>query len=179
MFTLLSTGFALLFLVPVVFIGSCTASIAFVWGLLGYFVLQRVNGGGTPFQPRTKVGRTLNGLTGGRTHNLAGQSGSGSQQERIVVDCPLGEEVSTGREDHETYCRSPHRLIQKLSSGSSHSEGPGEKLHEGGAQIVPNGAQDIAQGAQSHPETHLTSYDPVMDKVFDWKTEFHHAGIAA
>ncbi|KAF1361972.1 hypothetical protein EJ07DRAFT_52460, partial [Lizonia empirigonia] len=64
--TLLATGFALLFVVPVVFIGSCTATIAFLWGLIGYLVLQRINGGETPVQPGTNVGDTLNELTGGR-----------------------------------------------------------------------------------------------------------------
>ncbi|KAJ4379314.1 hypothetical protein N0V86_005359 [Didymella sp. IMI 355093] len=54
-FTLFTTGFALLFVVPIVFIGSCTASLVFVWSLIGYLVLQRINGGETPIQPGTKL----------------------------------------------------------------------------------------------------------------------------
>ncbi|KAF3042181.1 hypothetical protein E8E12_008690 [Didymella heteroderae] len=95
-FTLFVTGFALLFVVPIVFIGSCTASIAFVWGLIVYLVLQRINGGETPVQPGTKVGDTLNVLTGGRLRNTVDRADSDSQQEQLAVDSSQDNKVSLG-----------------------------------------------------------------------------------
>ncbi|KAF2630462.1 hypothetical protein BU25DRAFT_489222 [Macroventuria anomochaeta] len=84
-FTLFTTGFALLFVVPVVFIGSCTASIAFLWGLIGYLVLQRINGGETSVQPGTKVSDTLNELTDERLRDLVDRADADAQQERLAA----------------------------------------------------------------------------------------------
>ncbi|KAH3984241.1 hypothetical protein HBI81_170870 [Parastagonospora nodorum] len=65
-YTGLAVGFALLFLVPTLFIASFAASCAFLWGLAVYLVLQRFNEGEAPGKPGTRVGDKLHGLTGGR-----------------------------------------------------------------------------------------------------------------
>ncbi|KAJ8113884.1 hypothetical protein OPT61_g4096 [Boeremia exigua] len=182
MLTLLTTGFVLLFVVPAVFIGSCTASIAFLWGLLGYLILQRLNGGETAVQPETRVGDTLNGLTGGRTRDLADRADPDPQQERMVVDQSRDEELSMGRKsgrgDNRTCSSSPRRRAHGQTNGSGHYGEAEEERQEGGTRSAHKRAQDIMQGAQLHPETRLATYNPTIDGVGDWKAEFQQ-GIKA
>ena len=183
-FTLFSTGFALLFVVPIVVIGSCTASIAFLWGLVGYLVLQRINGGEAPVQPGTKVGDTLNELTGGRLRDLVDRADSDSQQERLAVDpsqdqkVPLGSE--SGRGHHETRSGSPRRRHYGQSNGTGHSGEAGEEGEESGARSAEVAARNLRQGARNYPEgVNMSTYDPTSERVVDWKTEFQQEAITA
>lgn len=182
-FTLFITSLALLFVVPVVCIGSCTASIVFVWGFIGFLVLQRINGGETPVQPGTKVGDTLNGLTGGRLHGLADRSDAHTQQERLVVDLPRGKELSTeqrGHEAHNTRSRSPRRQYHGHADGFGHSGEAREEGREDGARSIRNGEGEVVMRARDHSEPHLTTYHTTGGtRVVDWKTEFQQGGITA
>ncbi|KAJ4988666.1 hypothetical protein SVAN01_05799 [Stagonosporopsis vannaccii] len=181
-FTLLVTGLALLFVVPVVCIGSCTASIVFLWGLIGFLILQRINGGEAPVQPGTKVGDTLNGLTGGRLRDLVDGSDAHPQQERLVVDPSGGKEMSMEQRRpgaHNTRSHSPRRRHHGHADRSSHSGEAGEESQEGRAQSVHTGTGYNIKGARDLSEPHVTSYDPAGEKVVDWKTEFQREGIAA
>ncbi|CAO2649662.1 Nn.00g070470.m01.CDS01 [Neocucurbitaria sp. VM-36] len=65
-FTFFVVGFALLFVVPTVFLASCSATFIFIWGFIGYVILRRLNEGEAPAKPGTRVGDKLHGLTGGR-----------------------------------------------------------------------------------------------------------------
>ncbi|KAF1850829.1 uncharacterized protein K460DRAFT_391238 [Cucurbitaria berberidis CBS 394.84] len=65
-FTFLLVGFALLFVVPTVFLASCSATFVFIWGFVGYIILRRLNEGEAPGKRGTRVGDKLQGLTGGR-----------------------------------------------------------------------------------------------------------------
>ncbi|KAF2999274.1 hypothetical protein E8E13_003766 [Curvularia kusanoi] len=85
LFTFFITGFALFFLIPSVVVGSCAASIFFFWGLVGYMILQRINGGETPVNPGTDIGDKLNKLTGGRLRDLVDQADSDTQQESMAL----------------------------------------------------------------------------------------------
>ncbi|KAF1933627.1 uncharacterized protein M421DRAFT_415974 [Didymella exigua CBS 183.55] len=175
-FTLFTTGFALLLVVPIVFIGSCTASIAFVWGLIGYIVLQRLNGGETPVQPGTKVGDSLNALTGGRLRDLVDRDGSDAQQEQLAIDSSQDKNVpleGQGRRgDHEARSGSSRRRYDRQSNGTCHGGEVGEESQEGGAR-------GTAIGTRDHPEAHITTYGPVDESVVDWKTQFQREGIVA
>jgi hypothetical protein len=184
-FTLFVTGFALLVVVPVAFIGSCTASVAFVWGLIGYLVLQQINGGETPAQPGTKVGDTLNVLTGGRLRDLVDRADSSPQQKELALDSSQDKKVSLGsqgqRGDHEARSGSPRRRHDKQSNETSHGGGFGKEGQEGGAPGATFGARDLGQGAGYPSEAsqpHITTYGPVDDSVVDWKTQFQHEGMA-
>lgn len=181
-FTLFTTGFALLFVVPIVFVGSCTASIAFVGGLIGYLVLQRINGGETPVKPGTKVGDTLNELTGGRLRDLVDRADSGSQQERLAVDSSQDKKVSLenqgGRGHHEARSGSPRRRHDGQSNGTGYGGEAGEEGQESGTRGTTFGARDLSQGARDYPEAHITTYGPVDESVVDWKTQFQREGIA-
>ncbi|KAI8940822.1 hypothetical protein NX059_002084 [Plenodomus lindquistii] len=66
-FTFVVVGFALIFVVPTVFIASCSATFIFIWGLVGYAVLRRLNGGEAPSKRGTRMGDKLYGLTEGKT----------------------------------------------------------------------------------------------------------------
>ncbi|KAF1837873.1 hypothetical protein BDW02DRAFT_565603 [Decorospora gaudefroyi] len=66
-FSFLVLGFALLFVVPTVFVASCSATFIFIWGFVGYVILRRLNEGEAPAKPGTRVGDKLKGLTGGRS----------------------------------------------------------------------------------------------------------------
>lgn len=182
-FTLLITSLALLVVVPVVCIGSCTASIVFVWGFIGFLVLQRINGGETPVQPGTKVGDTLNGLTGGRLRGLADRADAHTQQERLVVDLPRGKELSTeqrGHRAHNTRSRSPCRRYDGHADGFGHSREAREEGQENGARSNRNGTGDVIIRARDQSEPHLTTSDTTRgERVVDWKTEFQQGGITA
>ncbi|KAF2128333.1 hypothetical protein P153DRAFT_318023 [Dothidotthia symphoricarpi CBS 119687] len=66
LFTLFTVGFALLFVIPTLFVTSCTATFLFSWGLTGYYILQRFNEGETPVKRGTRVGDRFQDLTGGK-----------------------------------------------------------------------------------------------------------------
>jgi hypothetical protein len=182
-FTLFTTGFALLFVVPVVFIGSCTASIAFLWGLVGYLVLQRINGGETPVQPGAKVGDTLNELTGGRPRGLVDRANSDPQQERLAVDSSQDKKAPVwsegGRGDNKTRSGSPRRRLHGQTNGTGYGGEVGEKGEESGAQGTEVATGHLRQGTRDHPETHMSTYDPTAERVVDWKTEFQQEGMTA
>lgn len=103
-FTLFTTGLALIFVLPTVFVGSCTASVIFFWGLAGYLLLQRFNGGETPVKKGTAVGDKLNGLTGGRLH-LADGLDEIAHKKRVAVDSPPHGKAVHGHEVHDTHRR--------------------------------------------------------------------------
>ncbi|KAH8733214.1 hypothetical protein GQ44DRAFT_766268 [Phaeosphaeriaceae sp. PMI808] len=65
-YTLFAVGIALIFLIPTLFIASCAASCFFLWGLVVYMILRRLNEGEEPAKPGTRVGDKLHGLTGGK-----------------------------------------------------------------------------------------------------------------
>jgi len=179
-FTFFVTGFALLFVVPVVVIGSCTAGTFFFWGLVGYLILQRVNGGEPPVQPGTKVGDTLNKLTSGRLREQLDQADSDSLQESMAL-APSQDEtlhLDRGGRSNGTHRGSTHRRDYGQSNGLGHGRESGEAGHEGA-----RGAGSPTQNAQGTPqlssEVHLTTYDPTFAKVSDWKKEFQQGGITA
>ncbi|KAF3053361.1 hypothetical protein E8E11_011640 [Didymella keratinophila] len=184
-FTLFVTGFALLFVVPVAFIGSCTASVAFVWGLIGYLVLQQINGGETPVQPGTQVGDTLNVLTGGRLRDLVDRADSDPQQKELAVDSSQDKKVPLGgqghRGDREARSGPPRRRHDEQSNGTSHGGEFGKEGQEGGAPGATIGTRDLSQGARDPteaPEPHITTCGPVDESVVDWKAQFQREGIA-
>ncbi|RMZ73270.1 heterokaryon incompatibility [Pyrenophora seminiperda CCB06] len=74
--TFLVVGFALLFVIPTVFVASCSATFIFIWGFVGYLVLRRLNEGEAPAKPGTRVGDTLQALTGGRSAYWLGDEAS-------------------------------------------------------------------------------------------------------
>ena len=121
-FTFFVTGFALLFVAPVVVIGSCTAATLFFWGLVGYLILKRLNSGETPVQPGTKVGDTLNKLTSGRLREQLDQADSNSERESMAL-APSQDEtlhVDRGGKSNGTHRGSPHRRDDGQSSGPHH-----------------------------------------------------------
>jgi len=74
--TFLVVGFALLFVIPTVIVASCSATFIFIWGLVGYVILRRLNEGEAPAKPGTRVGDTLQALTGGRSAYWLGNEAS-------------------------------------------------------------------------------------------------------
>lgn len=181
-FTLFVSGFALLFVVPIVFIGSCTASVAFVWGLIGYLVLQQINGGETPVQPGTKVSNSLNALTDGRLRDLVDRADSDSQQKDLAVDSSQDKKASLGsqakRGHYEARSGSPRRR-QYAQTNEAGNDGEFEKEgQKGGASNATIGTRDLGQGARDPPEAHITTYGRVDESVVDWKTQFQREGIA-
>jgi hypothetical protein len=178
-FTFFVTGFALLFVVPVVVIGSCTAGTFFFWGLVGYLILQRVNGGEPPVQPGTKVGDTLNKLTSGRLREQLDQADSDSLQESMAL-APSQDEtlhLDRGGRSNGTHRGSTHRRDDGQSNGLGHGREGREAGHEDGRGA--GSPPQIAQATPQHSsEVYLTTYDPAFAKVADWKKEFQ-GGITA
>ncbi|KAJ4322174.1 hypothetical protein N0V94_002522 [Neodidymelliopsis sp. IMI 364377] len=168
-FTLFTTGFALLFVLPIVFIGSCTASTTFVWGFVGYLVLKRINGGETPVKSGTKVGDTMNKLTGGRLRSLVDDANADTKQERLALDSSPNKEIAFGRDhghtEHKTRIGSPHRRHHGQANGSGYS---GEVGQENSA----NGTRSTEAGMRDHPEIMTTGHGPAVVRIVDWKTEF-------
>jgi len=74
--TFVVIGFALLFVIPTIFVASCSATFIFIWGLVGYIILRRLNEGEAPAKPGTRVGDTLQALTGGRSAYWLGDEAS-------------------------------------------------------------------------------------------------------
>jgi hypothetical protein len=107
-FTLFTTGLVLIFVLPTVFIGSCTASFLFLWGLAGYLILQRLNGGEMPVKRGTTVGDKLNGLTGGRLHHLADGPDESSHEKRMAVDSTSHSKAVNGRAGRDDHRRAPN-----------------------------------------------------------------------
>ncbi|KAH6622341.1 hypothetical protein C7974DRAFT_398102 [Boeremia exigua] len=181
-FTLFTTGFALLFVVPVVFIGSCTATIVFLWCLAGYLLVQRLNGGETPVHTATTVSDTLNGLTSGRLHDLADRGDSDLPQECLAVDSSSDEKVSMGREsgrrDRETRSSPPRRRHHGHTNGSGHSRDVVGDGQEGGAQHTELGLRDNTHAARDCSDAYLVSYEPRVRSQADWKAEFQQTGMS-
>lgn len=78
-FTFFIIGFALLFVVPTVFIASCSATFIFVWGVLGYAILRRLNGGEAPDKHDSRIADKLRGLKGGRPSDSTGGENNDSK----------------------------------------------------------------------------------------------------
>lgn len=179
-FTFFVTGFALLFVVPAVVIGSCTAGTFFFWGLVGYLIIQRINGGETPVQSGTKVGDTLNKLTSERLREQFDQADSNSQQESMALAPSQDETLRMGHggRSNGTHRGSTHRRDDGQGNGLGHGRESGEADYGGGRNA--GSPPQIAQGTPQHSsEVHLTTYDPAFAKVADWKKEFQHGGITA
>lgn len=182
-FTFLITGIALLFLVPIVIVGSCTASVIFFWGLVGYLVLRRINGGETPVQPGTKVGDSLNMLTGGRLQDLVDRSDPDLQQERLAQNSSQDEVLHMDREDgsegYGTHRGSPCGRRHGHTNGLSDSGEARQEGEEDGTRSAQLASRIISKRAQHPPEAHVTTYDPAAAELGDWKKEFHQEGITA
>ncbi|KAH9872750.1 hypothetical protein J1614_005144 [Plenodomus biglobosus] len=83
-FTFLVVGFVLIFVVPTVFVASCSATLIFVWGLVGYVVLRRLNGGEAPSKRGTRMGDKLRELKEGRTgFHIGDAAGHGQDSEEV------------------------------------------------------------------------------------------------
>ncbi|KAF9695161.1 hypothetical protein EKO04_006900 [Ascochyta lentis] len=181
--TLFITGFALLFAVPIVFVGSCTASITFLWGLAAYLVLQRINGGETPVQPGSKVGDALDELTGRRLRDLVDRADADAQQARLAVDSSQDTEVPKERENrrgnHETRGSPPRRRDHGQTNGSSYGREVGEEGEEGRMRNAEIGAREHQKGKTGTRDLTVTGHDSAVEKVFDWKTEFQQEGLTA
>ena len=143
---------------------------------MGYLVLQRINGGETPVQPGTKVGDTLNELTGGRLRDLVDRADSDPQQERLAVGSSQDNEASigsqSGRRNYETTGGSPRRRRDEQTTGKA-----GEEGEESGARSAEDGMRDLSQGTQAYPEDNMSGYNLTVGKVVDWKTEFQREGL--
>lgn len=98
--TFFVVGFALLFVVPTVVIASCSATFIFVWGLVGYIILRRLNEGQAPAKPGTRVGDKLQALTGGRS--VYWQQHQTSSKESRNGHQPTGKDNATGPERNYT-----------------------------------------------------------------------------
>lgn len=181
-FTLFVSGFALFFVVPIVFIGSCTASVAFVWGLVGYLVLQQINGVETPVRPGTKVSNSLNALTDGRLRDLVDRAGPDSQPEDLAVNLSRDTKASLQSQVERGHCEarsgSPHRRQGVQINGTRDDGGLGEEGQEDRAPSATVGTRDPGQGARDRPDAHITTYNPVDESVVDWKTQFQREGTA-
>ncbi|USP75746.1 hypothetical protein yc1106_03020 [Curvularia clavata] len=73
--TFFVVSFALLFVVPTVFIASCSATLIFIWGFVGYIVLRKFNERGTPANPDNRIG-------GRQNHNGPVRNGHAAGSER-------------------------------------------------------------------------------------------------
>lgn len=101
-FTFLVVGFALIFVIPTVFIASCSATFIFVWGFVGYMVLRRLNGGEAPSKRGTRMGDKLHGLKEDRTgFRIEGAAGHGQDSEEVSQMSPkkIGENKAEERND--------------------------------------------------------------------------------
>lgn len=83
-FTFIVVGLALIFVVPTVFLASCSATFIFVWSFAGYLILRRFNDGEAPGKPGTRVGDKLQGLTGGRLGLWIGDAAGEERDEGFV-----------------------------------------------------------------------------------------------
>ncbi|KAF2854384.1 hypothetical protein T440DRAFT_465356 [Plenodomus tracheiphilus IPT5] len=81
-FTFVVVGFALIFVVPTVFIASCSATFIFIWALVGYTILRRLNGGEAPSKRGTRMGDKLHGLTVDKTGLRIGGAADQTQVEK-------------------------------------------------------------------------------------------------
>lgn len=195
-FTFFVTGFALLFVAPVVVVGSCTASTFFFWGLVGYLLLQRINGGETPVRPGTKIDDTLNKLTSGRLRKTLYQADERLDQADSKADSSLQQEstalapsqdetlhMDRGTRSNGTHRGSTHRRDDGQINGLGYGRESGEAGHGEAGHGQGRGAGSPTQTALEAPRhsssPHLTTYDPAFAKVSDWKKEFQQGGITA
>jgi hypothetical protein len=143
-FTLFTTGLALIFVLPTVFVGSCTASVVFFWGLTGYLILQRFNGGETPVKKGTAVGDKLNGLTGGRLHHLADGDDEIAHKKRMAVDSPSHSKAVSGREVHDNHRRAASGGAARVNGSESKEQPP--VAHVNGVQPTGDSEFEFAFG---------------------------------
>ena len=89
-FTFFVVGFALILVVPTIFLASCSATFIFIWGFVGYIILRRLNEGQALDKRGTKVGDNLQRLTGGRAGSLGlwigGGAGNDAELKPITLD---------------------------------------------------------------------------------------------
>jgi hypothetical protein len=57
--TFFVVGFSLLFVVPTLFIASCSATFIFIWVFVGYVILRKFNERGASTKPSTRIGGRL------------------------------------------------------------------------------------------------------------------------
>ncbi|XP_014550769.1 hypothetical protein COCVIDRAFT_42800 [Bipolaris victoriae FI3] len=85
--TFFVVGFSLLFVVPTVFIASCSATFIFIWGLAGFVILGKFNERGASAKPSTRFGGAVkNGNatgTGGTYADDPTSSGDGGPVNRV------------------------------------------------------------------------------------------------
>ena len=156
-----------------------------MWGLIGYLVLQQINGGETPVQPGTQVGDKFNALTGGRLRDLVDRADSGPQQKDLAVGSSQDKKATFGKEDewrrHEARSGTPRRQYDGYTNGTIHDGELGEEGQESGAPGATLGTRDLGQGARDPteaPKPHVITYGAVDESVVDWKTQFQREGIA-
>ncbi len=117
-------GIALIFLIPTIFIASCSATFIFLWGFLGYTVLRRFN----RIEAFEKRGITNGERSGSWNGNANGRSAMSDEQP--LLNHQISSAKATGRTDwnprsdvfvphQDTKDRSHMDDLQKLSRGNS------------------------------------------------------------
>jgi hypothetical protein len=190
-FTFFVTGFALLFVAPVVIVGSCAASTFFFWGLVGYLLLQKFNGGETPVRPGTKTDDKLNKLTSGRLRETLYQADERLDQADSKADSSLQQESTAlapsqdetlhmdgGTRNNGTHRGSTHRRDDGQINGLGYGRDSEEAGHSQG-RGAGSPTQNALEAPQHSSSAHLTTYDPTFAKVVDWKKEFQQGVITA
>jgi hypothetical protein len=190
-FTFFVTGFALLFVAPVVVVGSCAASTFFFWGLVGYLLLQKFNGGETPVRPGTKTDDTLNKLTSGRLRETLYQADERLDQADSKADSSIQQESTAlapsqdetlhmdgGTRNNGTHRGSTHRRDDGQINGLGYGRDSEEAGHSQG-RGAGSPTQNALEAPQHLSSAHLTTYDPTFAKVVDWKKEFQQGVITA
>lgn len=139
-FTFFVVGFALIFVVPTIFIASCSATFVFIWGFLGYAILRRLNGGEAPDKRGTRIGDKLHGLKEGR---IAG-SPRGEHDDRKAAASVKTSSKKNGLTVNgtEVVQSTPHQENGKLTNGMNEANGDGnviewEQKWDSGVQLQP------------------------------------------
>ena len=128
--TFFIVGITLIFVVPTVFIASSSATFIFIWGLVGYTILRRLNGGQPPSKRGTQVGDKLQGLTGGRLGLWIGD-GAKDRQAGITIETPRD-----GGEHHQGVRRDNNADHVNASNGDNGTI-EWEKKWDSGVQQQP------------------------------------------
>lgn len=144
-------------------------------------MLQRINGGEAPIQPGTKVGGTLNELTGGRLSDLVNRAGADAQQGRLAADSSQDAKVLLGRDrgGDEAHNRSPRRRSDGHNNGSSYGREIREESEKSGTRGAENGTRDLEDRETRAREFRMNGRGPTVERVVDWKTEFQQEGLTA
>lgn len=132
-------------------------------------MLQRINGGETPITPGSKVGDTLNELTGGRLCRLVDSADSDTKQVRLAMDPSPNPEVPMGLEGHNTRGGSPRRRNYGQTNGTGYGREAGEESASSGTR------NSEARSTRAYPETLTNGHGPTVERVVDWKAEFQQA----